>query len=513
MVVETAKNQICINQLVGQKKEQITAEGDVIVNDIKPDVLNIVSANGVLSVYKKEVMNGKIRIDGNINTYIIYLADDENGRIRTLNTSLDFTKIIEMEEVKEGMTLDEDLKLKNFEYKVLNGRKINIKAFLEINARVYSNDCFEIITNLDNSEDIQILNNEEKIISLLGEGCNRTYAKDTISIDEIDDLAEIMKVDFKIINEEVKTSYNKILSKADVDICIMYLTEDNRINKVRALVPVMGFVDIQNINEDCICNAKNRLRNIVIKPNSSEEHSIYVEAEIELTCYAYEVKDIEIIEDLYSLSADMKFKTQEINAMVEKNEKLESCEIRENITIPEIQNETVYGISAKPKINSQKARNGKVIYDGEIEIEILFNKNNSMESKTMNVPLNFETNIDNVNENSNIETRITVINEDFIIKDGGNANINIELEFKIQTVNTKVINAINELYLEETKNEDIYSMVIYFVKQGDTLWKIAKKFKSRVEDIARVNNIENENLIHVGQQLYIPKFSRTNVLV
>ena len=53
-------------------------------------------------------------------------------------------------------------------------------------------------------------------------------------------------------------------------------------------------------------------------------------------------------------------------------------------------------------------------------------------------------------------------------------------------------------------------MVIYFVKQGDTLWKIAKKFRTTVEDIARVNEIENENKISVGKQLYIPKFVNCN---
>ena len=50
-------------------------------------------------------------------------------------------------------------------------------------------------------------------------------------------------------------------------------------------------------------------------------------------------------------------------------------------------------------------------------------------------------------------------------------------------------------------------MVIYFVKPGDTLWKIAKRYRSTVEDIARVNNIENPDRISVGQQLFIPKCS------
>ena len=97
MILETEKEQVCINQIVGQNKREAIVEGDVIVNDIKPDVLNIISADGIPCVYKKEVMDGKIKIDGSINTYIIYLADDENSAVRSLNTVLDFTQIIDIE--------------------------------------------------------------------------------------------------------------------------------------------------------------------------------------------------------------------------------------------------------------------------------------------------------------------------------------------------------------------------------------------------------------------------------
>ena len=51
-------------------------------------------------------------------------------------------------------------------------------------------------------------------------------------------------------------------------------------------------------------------------------------------------------------------------------------------------------------------------------------------------------------------------------------------------------------------------MVVYFVKPGDTLWSIAKKFRSTVEDIARVNEIDNPNILQVSRQLFIPRFSK-----
>lgn len=101
MLAETAKDQICINQIIGQKKELVTVEGDVIVNDVKPDVLNIISTNGIVSVYKKEVMEGKVRLDGSINTYIIYQADDEMGVVRSLNTVLDFTQFMDIDKCRE----------------------------------------------------------------------------------------------------------------------------------------------------------------------------------------------------------------------------------------------------------------------------------------------------------------------------------------------------------------------------------------------------------------------------
>ena len=148
---------------------------------------------------------------------------------------------------------------------------------------------------------MKLLNKSQKVISLLGNGTNKIYAKDSIAIDIADDVAEIMKVNFNIIEEEIKVSYNKILSKASAQVEIMYLTEDNRINSVSSKIPVMGVVDILNINENCICDTRNTLKNLVIKPNSTEEHSIYIEAEVELSCMAYEVKEIQDIKDLRTL--------------------------------------------------------------------------------------------------------------------------------------------------------------------------------------------------------------------
>ena len=56
MVVDTIKENLCVNKLVATKKEVILVEGDMIVPDSKPDILNTICTSGVVCIYKKEVL-------------------------------------------------------------------------------------------------------------------------------------------------------------------------------------------------------------------------------------------------------------------------------------------------------------------------------------------------------------------------------------------------------------------------------------------------------------------------
>ena len=58
---------------------------------------------------------------------------------------------------------------------------------------------------------------------------------------------------------------------------------------------------------------------------------------------------------------------------------------------------------------------------------------------------------------------------------------------------------------EEAAPSPMAGAVIYMVQPGDTLWKIAKRYRTTVEDILAINEIENPDLIYPGQKLLIIK--------
>ena len=57
-------------------------------------------------------------------------------------------------------------KLKSIECKVINGRKIGIKATLEVEIEIYSSDELEIINEIKDMENIEVLKQELNVNSL-----------------------------------------------------------------------------------------------------------------------------------------------------------------------------------------------------------------------------------------------------------------------------------------------------------------------------------------------------------
>ncbi len=512
MVLETSKENLCVNKLLATKRDIIMVEGDMIVPDSKPDILSTICTSGVVCIYKKEALDEKIRIDGNINTYIMYLADDTQDKIRGINTSLDFSESIPVPNSKEGMETIVQTKLKSIECRVINGRKIGIKASLEVDIKIYEKEDVEIVNDIQNTEGIQMLKENLKVNSLVGMGENKIYAKDNISINNIDNLAEILKTEISIVDKDIKISYNKILTKAEAKMKIMYLTEDNRVNLIEAKIPIVGFIDIPNVTEENICDVNYEIKNAVVKPNSVEEHSIYIEIEVGVMAIVYEEKQINLIQDLYSPCENLEFNKKQITTITGKQYRKEVKQIRETIEIDEIENNQIIDVDVNPIIERQEKLGNKILYTGTLEINfILSNSDLQMNIKNSKIP--FEYTLDNIDDAENINSSldVEVTNQDFIVQEGGIVTSNIDLLMNNNMYRNTSINVMDEIQTNGEREEQDYSIILYIVKKDDTLWKIAKKYGSTVDDIVRTNGIEDANKISIGQKLFIPRFVKTGI--
>ena len=506
MLLNTSKENLCLNQLIDKKKEIVTVEGDVIVPDIKPDILKIINTTGIVCTSKSEIFDGRIRVGGNILTYITYQANTEQGETRGIHTRIDFSETIDVPNCKEGMEIEQEILIKSIESKMLNERKVSIKAILEIKIKIYSNSIVDIINSIDDMENIQMLNKKIEVNSLVGVGKNKMNTKDTISINNEDILAEILNVEFILNNNEIKVSYNKVLSKIDANIRIMYITEDGRIQITNNTIPLVGFIDIKDVSDENTCDIKYNLNNLEVRANDVEEHAISIEIDMDLTCYAYEKKEINNIQDLYSPLASIDIIKKEINITMNNNILKHNYEIRENLNIPEIAGNKIVCVYVNPNINNQNISNKKLMCEGETSLTIIFENNDLLDSKNVTIPFNFNIEDNNINKDSTIDLMAEVINQNFIVTSDNSMETKIDLQFSINVSNDMNLSIIDEINCEEREEKNNYSLIMYVIKKEDTLWDIAKKFNSTIDDIVNENKLEDLDKIKAGQQIFIPRY-------
>ncbi len=75
--------------------------------------------------------------------------------------------------------------------------------------------------------------------------------------------------------------------------------------------------------------------------------------------------------------------------------------------------------------------------------------------------------------------------------------------------NPNLIYVDQKLLITTSDDPNKENEITYTVKRGDTLWKISRRYGVSIEKIASLNNIKNPNLIFPGQRLQIPVTNTT----
>lgn len=488
------KNKITINKKAVEKEKKVEILGDIIVPDIKPDIINIINTNANSYIYKKEINESKIRLDGNIDTFVIYLAD--NGETRSIQTTLNFSEVIEDSQIITTMKAKEKINLIEIESKILNERKISIKAEVLLNVEMWENEEVEFINNIDDELDIQKLEEKLLVKSCVGENSNRTSIKENVKSNSESKIAEILKTNVELCNLENKISYNKVLAKADANIKIVFLSEENKIEKIDTTIPVMSFIELPGITDTNVCDTEYNIRNMLYKIDTKDMNSVEVQIEYEVICTAYENKEIDVIQDMYSTRRNITFNKKEANIKLVTEGENKNIKIEERVLVEDIS--SICDINCTPMIINKNLSGDNINYEGELCLDILFeaDNRNGLNFQKVKIPFVFKSEIEIQSTDLKIETKSFSVNNEYV-------NCNVTISIRNSSRSMKKVSIIENIESQDIEEENEYKMIVYFVKKGDTIWNIAKKFKVCSKNILKANNLEENCKINVGDRLYI----------
>lgn len=489
------KQLVKINRKVLSKEKEISLNLDFIVPDVKPDIVAILDTNASTYIFNEECGTGKIRLDGNVDSKVLYLSD--SGETRSLSVMLDFSEVIDDERIIKDFIYYSQVELLSIESRIINERKINIYANVKVYVSFYEAKEIELISSLNDFENLQLKEEKCKIKSLIG--CNKVKSniKEVVELDTMDNVLDILKVDVSIGKEENKVSYNKVLSKADSTIKIVYQTEDMNIKVKTVSYPIMSFIDMENVKEDHCIETNTKLRNMNIFLTQNETNKISVNIEFETSLQVYEIKEISIIDDLYSLNKNIEYTKKEFEAELDSEIIKKNFLIEEFVDVEDISK--IIDTKSYIRIVSKEQTGNSSSYNLEVNLKVMYllDSRNGLAVKKFKFSI-----IAKVEEGESDETLFLISNENYNLNND-KINCNIEITGNVKKNSLKTILVLENIVEKEDIIKSEYSMVVYFVKPKDTIWEIAKNFKVSMQSIIDSNNIEDPNRINIGDKLYI----------
>ena len=489
--------------------ERVNAEGDIIVPDVKPDVLKVLELNARSVITDKGITHGGIYVQGKVYVNILYAADGDSDEMGCLKASFDFRTKIDNPQITSDMKLKINSDVAKIDFILLNSRKLSIKASVALNYEVTAEKTAEFPCDFDDDK----VENIKKTITIDAISTEEEY--DTIIRDTLEipsgkpSVKEIIKTDISVKEREIRVMPSKVVIRGTLGVCALYFTNDMTIDYCEGEVPFTEVFDADEISENDFCDVDIIMGNInteLAEDNDSDIRLINLECTLTVFIRARKNEEINYICDCYCSGKKTKLEHSDksiytyVDYIQKNTNEREVIKVGENIpTIGRI-----YNVVAEPEITKCNVAKGGVGIGGKIRVYVLYlTGNNQCAVYSIKKDLDFEYfyQCEGAEENMECDAKIRIENLSYALNSKGEIELKYTLWQGIRIYEKINLDLICDAQFEDKEEND--DIVIYFVKKGDTLWGIGRMYGIKVSDIMEINNIENDSLSE-GQKLLIP---------
>ena len=516
--MELIKKNIHMNKLKCKSTLQLTLDDDFNVPDVKPDIDQIIAEQGEVRISDIRATNGKLMVKGALVFNVLYLSEGDQRPIQNISGEIPFDEVINMDMSCEDDDLMVKWDLEDLTSGMINSRKLSIRAIVGLYVTVEELYDEETAVMVEGPEDVQYIN---KKIEVTDVAINK---KDTYRIkDEINlpankgNISSLLYKDVDLSSVEVRLLDDRFTIKGELPVFILYTSDDeeNPIEYYETEVPFSGTVDCNGCTEDMIEDITCAIgsKNMEIKPDADgEERVIDLEVILDLGIKVYKVEEPEILCDVYCPSKEIipivRDATYE-NLVIKNNSKYR---IADRIMVPENQPRILqicHG-SGGIKIDDIVAEGNELLVEGVVEVNILYISEDDRKPMTSIkglVPFSQVIELKGMKPGSNYEIKPTIDQLNVMMLDSEEIEVKATINLNtivFDLITEPIITDVEVADLDMDKIQAMPGIIGYVVKSGDSLWNIAKRYYTTMDNIMAINDLEDDR-IKEGDKLIITK--------
>lgn len=513
MEMELNRQVVSINESLLHNVSRVLVEGDIIVPDVKPDMLKVLQIDANAIVTDKRLFDGKIICQGKVHLKILYVPENEES-LRNINTHMDFTAELENNAIASDCNCIVETDVTHVEFTMVNSRKLSLRCMVDMLTEVIGETTTEMVCDIEGDAEVQMQKRDIQMYSIVSATATSFNLSDTLDFPAGKPSAfSILKIDAKITDKDVRAVTGKLVIKGIVGLCTLYTSaEDNSIEFMEHELPFTEVIDVENASENMSIDTDLNILDCSFEPRIDQDGElrlIDIDIVFGLKAVVMSISDVKVVSDCYVPGYNTKIDTKvcSINSIAGIGRTQHT--LRDIIGIdadtPEVAR--VYNLIARPSVANCRVESGRVCVDGVVECYVLYLSGNS-QSPIASIKKEMEfscvIDVDGAMEGMDSEVKAELAHASYNLTMAGEMEIRCVINLNARVIKHNEIELITDVSVSDITEEFRPGMIIYFASDGDTLWSVGKHYGVKLEHLIEINQIEMDSALMPGQQLIIP---------
>lgn len=459
-----------------------------------PAIARIVDAVGQLSVRERLPAEDRYTVAGVVKVTVLYTSEEAQG-LRSLTMSVPFSAVVSDGRLSGCSAVCFTGRLPLVEARAVTSRKLYLRVLPELTATGYRPTERRLCCGAREEPHLR-MRRQDVTLELMTGACEKefTFTDDGLNLPDTPEDLLLWELCPRI------TSYQKVggkmLVKGEMGLRALYRTEEQSLHTYEGTLPISQIIDTAALPDGdggelavtpCLMDGEVRLMR-------SEGVSMAVSAVVGLQVAVHEKKTISCLADLYSTAQETVVKRGEcicptdVPAKVLHQDLTERLEFGRSQPFAYVTDVSCGAVAVLPEEGHTTVRTNvhlKALYLDESGAPVTVERTSEVSAAT-------------AGQAGRVSARV---NLDSTVTGGGVCELRLGLDFTVCGGGEQTVSGITAVELQDAEPAARPSLILRRMQEGETLWDIAKQYRTDEEAILSANGGEAPQ----NRMLLIPK--------
>lgn len=476
----------------------------------------MIQSKGDMVMDEVRLSDGRAFLRGNLNVDLLYVGEDE-GEIYSLSAKLPMEEIINLEGIAGGDKMCLKWEIEDLSLYVIHSRKLNIKAIVTFYAVVDEPTEIRLPISVGD-ESVSVRKKKVCLMSL------HVHKKDTMRVKEDIQLVsnrpnirELLWHTIEARGIDLRPEDNVVKVKGELAIFVLYAGDDegNPLQWMEYSLPFGGEVECPECRDELIPNIEVSMihQGIEVKPDSDGEERIFqADVVLELDMKMYKEEEHDIVLDVYTPLKECVIhgKKEILDSLLVRNSS--KCRLTDRVEVKETQGKVLQICHSMGRIKIDKSAivEDGILVEGIVLLKVLYiigNDDMPFYSMETMIPFTHVAEARGITKECTYFLQTDMEQLSTTMVDSNELEVKATVGINVLVLNSReemIIEKVEEQPLDRNKIQNMPGITVYMTGEGDTMWDIAKRFYTTVDEICRINELEGDE-VKPGQPLLLVK--------